>query len=212
MLLAQKALAEIPEWEYRFVSLALKFFFSRLHNKSLLTKPTTTVPFDSKRVPKSTTLHLDYTGQLPERCDTGTLFFLVACHGSYIHLEPLPNLRGPETAAAITAAVAFSRNHGVILNKIRMDNQSSPEVRAAATTLHLTWELVNPYQKEPNRAERAIRTAKNHIIATRAGFHRECPHTYLDKCLFQMERAHVELSSWCLFHTNTTLPCPRTKA
>jgi hypothetical protein len=52
-----------------------------------------------------------------------------------------------------------------------MDNQSSPEVRTAATILHLTWELVNPYQKEPNRAERAIRTAKNHIIATRAGFH-----------------------------------------
>ncbi len=26
MLLDQKALAEIPEWEYRFVSLVLKFF------------------------------------------------------------------------------------------------------------------------------------------------------------------------------------------
>jgi hypothetical protein len=133
----------------------------RLYNKSLVTKVTTSEPFDPTRVPKSTTLHLDYTGHLPERCETGTLYFLVACHGSYIHLKPLTNLRGPETAAAITAAVECFRNHGVVLNKIRMDNQSSLEVRAAATTLHLTWELVNPYQKErPNRAERAIRTAK----------------------------------------------------
>jgi hypothetical protein len=68
-----------------------------------------------------------------------------------------------------------------------MDNQSSLEARAAANKLSLKWELVSSYQKEPNRAERAIRTAKNHIIATRSGFHRDCPHTYLDKCLAQME-------------------------
>jgi hypothetical protein len=35
--------------------------------------------------------------------------------------------------------------------------------------------------------ERGIQTAKHHIIATRAGFHRDCPHVYLDKCLRQME-------------------------
>jgi hypothetical protein len=115
----------------------------RYHNKSLLTKPTASVLFDPKRVPKSTTLHLDYTGQLAERCETGTTFFLVACHGSYIHLEPLSNLRGPDTAAAVTAAVEFFRKHGVILNKIRMDNQSSPEVREAAKSLHLTCHSVS---------------------------------------------------------------------
>jgi hypothetical protein len=68
-----------------------------------------------------------------------------------------------------------------------MDNQSSPEVRELAVELNLEWELVNPYQKEPNRAERAIRTAKNHIIAVRAGFHKECPNTFIDRCLFQIE-------------------------
>jgi hypothetical protein len=56
-----------------------------------------------------------------------------------------------------------------------------------ATDLDVNWELVNPYQKESNRAERAIRAAKNHIIATRAGFHRDCPETFIDKCLFQVE-------------------------
>jgi hypothetical protein len=41
--------------------------------------------------------------------------------------------------------------------------------------------------KNPNRAERAIRTAKNHMIATRAGFHPDCLHAYLEKCLCQIE-------------------------
>jgi hypothetical protein len=167
-----------------------------LHNPSMLsddsietyTKPTKTDSFDPTSVPRSKTLHIDYTGHLPERCETGTLYFLVACHGAFIHLEPLTGMQGPETATAITAAVEFyNRQHGVQLDTIRMDNQFSPEARAAATKLSLKWELISPYQKEPNRAERAIRTAKNHIIATRSGFHPDSPHTYLDRCLAQME-------------------------
>jgi hypothetical protein len=55
--------------------------------------------------------------------------------------------------------------------------------------LKLKWDLVSPYVKNPNRSERGIRTAKNHIIATRAEFHPDCPPSFLDKCLFQMEMA-----------------------
>jgi len=96
-------------------------------------------------------------------------------------------MQGAETAKAIKSAVLFFRKHDVTINTIRMDNQSSPEVRAIAEDLGLTWELVNPYQKQANRAERAIRTGKNHIIAVRAGFHPECPTTYIDRCLAQIE-------------------------
>ncbi len=51
----------------------------------------------------------------------------------------------------------------------------------------MKWNLVSPHVKNPNRSESAIRTAKNHIIAVRAGFHPDCPTTYLDKTLFQMK-------------------------
>ncbi len=68
-----------------------------------------------------------------------------------------------------------------------MDNQTSPELRLTAKNLQLTIGLVNANQKEPSRSERAIQTAKHHIIATRAGFHQDCPHIYLDKCLGQIE-------------------------
>ena len=56
-----------------------------------------------------------------------------------------------------------------------------------AKTLNVTLAYVSPHDKGPNRAERAIRTAKNHLIAVRAGFHRDCPTIYLDKCLEQIE-------------------------
>jgi hypothetical protein len=68
-----------------------------------------------------------------------------------------------------------------------MDNQTSPELRAAAVKLGLTKGLVPSNQKEPNRSERATQTAKSHIIATRAGFHRDCPHTLLDRMIYQIE-------------------------
>jgi hypothetical protein len=68
-----------------------------------------------------------------------------------------------------------------------MDNQQSQPLLHLATKLRVQWDLVPPFIKNPNRAERAIRTAKNNIIASRAGFHPDCPHMYLDKCLGQME-------------------------
>jgi hypothetical protein len=96
-------------------------------------------------------------------------------------------MTGAATAVAIKSAITFFREQNVVLKTIRMDNQSSPEVRQVAIDLMLDWDLVTPYQKQPNRAERAIRTAKNHIIATRAGFHPDCPQTFIDRCLFQIE-------------------------
>ncbi len=93
--------------------------------------------FDPTTVPKSTSLHLDYTGRLPTRGSTGTLYLLVACWGSYIHLEPLSSMTGAATAVAIKSAVTFFRDKRVTLTTIRMDNQSSPEVRQLALELDL---------------------------------------------------------------------------
>jgi hypothetical protein len=70
-----------------------------------------------------------------------------------------------------------------------MDNQRSLDLQEKSKELTLTMEYISPEVKRPNRAERALRTAKNHIIATRAGFHPDFSHIYLGKCLPQMELA-----------------------
>ncbi len=71
----------------------------------------------------------------------------------------------------------FFRKHEIILETLRMDNQRSLDLQEKAEKLKLTIEYISPEVKRPNRAERAIRTAKNHIIATRAGFHRHTRYT-----------------------------------
>jgi hypothetical protein len=130
---------------------------------------------------------MDYTGRMIPRGSKGTLHFLIATWGSYIHFEPLSTLRGPDTAAAIQSAVNFFRRFNVNLDTIRMDNQTSPEIQQMALDLDLKWDMVNPDMHESNRAERAIRTGKNHMIAARAGFDTSCPSTFVDRCLFQIE-------------------------
>jgi hypothetical protein len=139
-------------------------------------------PLVHTTIPRSSTLHLDYIGALPERCTSGTLYFMVSCWGLYTHI----GLKGDKTADALTKSVDFSRGKRVHLDKLRMGNQSSG-FRDAAVKLGLATQLVSAKQKEANRSERATQKAKAHIIATRAGFHRECPHTYPDMCLPQIE-------------------------
>jgi hypothetical protein len=63
------------------------------HRKTTLIPNNKMPPFDHTSVPKSTTLHMDYTEDLPETCLSGTRCFMVSCWESYIHLEPLVNLR-----------------------------------------------------------------------------------------------------------------------
>jgi hypothetical protein len=112
---------------------------------------------------------------------------MVSCWASYIHIEPLTTLRAAQTTAALTRTIEFFRTHTVELKRIRMDNQKCSDLQQRAKDLGLTLEHVAPFVHSPNRAERAIRTAKNHSIAVRAGFHPDCPTALLDKCLPQIE-------------------------
>ncbi len=102
------------------------------------------IPFDPTSMPRSKTIHMDYTGRMPMRGSSGTLYFLVTCWGSYIHLEPLTTLKGKDTAEALKSTITFFRKQNVSLDTIRMDNQTSPEMRDMAVELDLAWELVNP--------------------------------------------------------------------
>jgi hypothetical protein len=151
------------------------------------TKGDKNAPFNFAAVPKSTTIHLDYTGILPEVGSNGTRMFMITCWGRYIHIQPMANLRDEATASAFKEAILFWRGKGIVIDTVRMDNQCSAAVRSMAVTLDVTLGFVPPHDKSPNRAERAIRTAKNHLIAARAGFHKDCPTIYLDKCIQQIE-------------------------
>jgi hypothetical protein len=81
-----------------------------------------TTPFSPKDSPRSTTLHLDYTGPLPDVCCSGTRYFQVRCWGGYINIQPLTSLRHEHTTMALKSTVEFFRQHGAEIEEIRMDN------------------------------------------------------------------------------------------
>ena len=175
-----------PHKESQSVSALRRFHSSQTISALKRSHSQTPEPFNIKTVPKSRTLHMDYTGQLPTACTSGVQYFQIACWGHYIDIQPLTSLRAAQTTKALIASVNFFREHEIILDTLRMDNQRSLDLIETARSLKLKIEYISPEVKRPNRAERAIRTAKNHIIATRAGFHPDCSHAYLDKCLPQI--------------------------
>jgi hypothetical protein len=111
------------------------------------------------------------------------------CWGHYINIQPLTSLRSAQTTQALTDSVNFFTKLCVSLTHLRMDNQWSGDLKDVASELGITIEFISTEAKRANHAERAIRTAKNHIIATRAGFHSDFSHACFDKCLPQMELA-----------------------
>jgi hypothetical protein len=151
--------------------------------------PTISTPFDPTTVARSQTLHMDYTGRLQTICTSGTQYLQIACWGHYIYLQPLTSMRSAQTTQAFTNSVNFFRKLGICLTQLRMDNQWSEDLRDVAVELDMHIEFISTEAKRANRAERAIRTAKNHIVATRAGFHPDFSHAFLDKCLPQMKLA-----------------------
>jgi hypothetical protein len=172
-----------PHNDSQSVSALRRFYSSQNISALKRSHSQTPEPFNIKTVPKSRTLHMDYTEQLPMAGTSGVQYFQIACWGHYIGIQLLTSLRAAQTSKALIASVKFFREHEIILDTLRMDNQRSFDLIETARNLKLKIEYISPEVKRPNRAERAIRTAKNHIIATRAGFHPDCSHAYLDKCL-----------------------------
>ena len=108
---------------------------------------TTTTPLDATSVPKSRTLHMDYTGQLPIACSSGVQYFQIACWGHYVNIQALTSLRAAQTTKALIATVDFFREHGIILETLRMDNQRSLDLQEKAKELKLTIEYISPEVK-----------------------------------------------------------------
>ena len=107
-----------------------------LSQAKIKTKPSK--PFDPSDVRRSTTLHLDYTGPLPDVASAGTRYFQVSCWGGYINIQPLQSLRHDHTTVALKATVEFFRGHGVALERIHMDNQQSSPLLLMAKKLNVS--------------------------------------------------------------------------
>ena len=85
---------------------------------------------------------------------------------NYIKAIPLPSRKASHFVSAYKDGYDFFTSRGFKPSFLRLDNESSGALAALNTKLRITPEYVPPGNHRANRAERAIRTWKNHFIST----------------------------------------------
>ena len=85
---------------------------------------------------------------------------------NYIKAIPLPSRKASHFVSAYKVGCDFFTVRGFTPSFLRLDNESSGTLAALNTKLRITPEYVPPGTHRANRAERAIRTWKNHFIST----------------------------------------------
>ena len=90
---------------------------------------------------------------------------------NFIYAIALTDLSASSLRAATEAGLSYFAAHGIEAKILRLDNQISESVCELLRKQNVTIDG----QHRRNKAERAIRTYKNHFIATLAGVDPECP-------------------------------------
>jgi hypothetical protein len=116
------------------------------------------IPTEEERVA------MDLTGKLHN-------FYLMVVYvksKNYIKLVTTKSRKATDLVQAFSSVLTFLNRHSVTTSTVRMDNEISTIFHDLLAEQHINPEFVPPGMHRRNEAERAIRTAKNHIIATLA--------------------------------------------
>ena len=111
--------------------------------------------------------YIDITGRFPVPSVNGAEYLLLfyAEDPNFIHLEALPNRSAAAVAQAYRAGHQWFAHLRVTTTYLQMDNEASPELRAFCEHACINLQFCPPNNHRANKAERCIRTIKNHIIA-----------------------------------------------
>jgi hypothetical protein len=100
---------------------------------------------------------------------------LVSVFKQYIHVEPLLNRTTDQLVAAYTATHRWFQAHGHHPEFQILDNEAPTPLLAFISAALIAYQLVPPFNKRANKAERAIQAFKRHFIAVLAGTHPSFP-------------------------------------
>lgn len=106
---------------------------------------------------------------------------------NYIHVEPMKSKHATEHIAAYQRGLDFFTKHGFKPAFERMDNASSAAFEQFCAKEKVQVQYVPPHNHRANKAERAIRTFKNHFIAMLATTDPNFPLCMWDELLPQAE-------------------------
>ena len=116
-------------------------------------------------------LHLDAAGALPFTGRDGSKYIIIffSEDRNYIHVIGVKSRAASEYVRAMKSALDFFARHSVDTSVVRMDNECSGEFKNFIRTGSIALELTPASQHRRNKAERAIRSFKNHFISAISG-------------------------------------------
>ena len=114
-------------------------------------------------------IHSDATGAFPFTSSLGNRYTLISCYNGHIHAELLATLTADDLVAAFDRLFRFYRDNNHTPTYQRLDNHSSQTGSLVDAffrdTAKIPLQFVPPGNHRTLRAERCIRTWKNHFIA-----------------------------------------------
>ena len=135
----------------------------------------------------SQTLHSDLTGRFPVTSRNGAQYLFVSVLDGYIHVETMKTRHHAEYIDAYKRTLNFFARFGRRPAFQRLDNETSAPLEAFALTNKITIQYCPPHTHRSLKAERAIRTLKNHFIATLCTADPDFPLNLWDDMLPQVE-------------------------
>jgi hypothetical protein len=143
---------------------------------------------EARHLPTGTNF-TDGTGRFPVTSQRGHSYCLIMyCDdGNYIHVELMKSRRGAAYVEAYANGINFFRARGINPRFERLDNETSGELEGFLKAQRISIQYVAPNQHRTNKAERAIRTFKNHFVAILSGTDPDFPVDAWDLLIPQAE-------------------------
>ena len=165
------------------------------------------VPFDdlNTEIQAKIVAHADAAGRFPFQSQSRNNYVLITVFKNYIRYTPFQSRSAEDYNTAFSSVLTFFKLHGQKLHIIRMDNEAAQQsslLKAAFVSADVTVEYVAPGDHRTLLAERAIRTAKNHVISILAGADKLYPQSLWDESL---EYAELTLNALRPFHNDINI-------
>lgn len=143
----------------------------------------------TKTLPQSSlTNYSDLTGKFPYTSRRGNNYILLSLFRGYIHVEPMASRSSSDYIKAYKKTFDFYSSHDHRPSYQRLDNETSEDLETYLRTVaKVSVSYVAPNSHRANKAERAIRSWKNHFIATLSSVQADFPMYLWDELLPQSE-------------------------
>ena len=137
---------------------------------------------------KALAIYFDATGKFPFESEEGYQYMLVSVYKNYIHVEPVTDRNAKSYITAYRNTINFFRNKGHVLSIARLDNETSDLLENFLDSeAKVKYQFITAGSHRASKAERAIQSWKNHLIAGISTVDPDFPMNQWNKLITQAE-------------------------